>query len=244
MLRWFVTVVALAFGTGALTVSLFWAASLRYEVEFLPELVLLAVVGILGLERVLAPTSESGLADRPVRRRAVRWGWGLLLAFSVVFNVLVSVEHYAYESCSLGTVLTDAGRVPEGIKVLQKALRIKPDNAEAQFNLGIALQQTGNLMEAMGEYEQALRINPDYAEAHCNLGIALGQTGRMEDAIGHYEQALRIRPDFAEAHCNLGIALEMVGRTTEAIEHYQQALKLRPDFAPARNALARLQAGQ
>jgi len=38
--------------------------------------------------------------------------------------------------------------------------------------------------------------------------------------------------------------LEMVGRTTEAIEHYQQALKLRPDFAPARNALARLQAGQ
>jgi hypothetical protein len=33
-------------------------------------------------------------------------------------------------------------------------------------------------------------------------------------------------------------------RRRRAIEHYQQALKFRPDFAPAKNALARLGAGQ
>ena len=61
-LRWFVTAVALLFGICAVTVGFFWAAIFRYEVDFLPALLLLAVVGILGLERALAPTSESGLA--------------------------------------------------------------------------------------------------------------------------------------------------------------------------------------
>ena len=83
---------SLLFGIGALTMSLFFVACTRYEVEFLPTLVLLAVVGILSLERALAPTSESGQADHPVWRRAVRWGWSLLLGFSVAFNLLVSVE--------------------------------------------------------------------------------------------------------------------------------------------------------
>ena len=49
---------------------------IRYEVDFLPALVLLAVVGILGLERALAPTSKSGLANRPVWRRAGALGLG------------------------------------------------------------------------------------------------------------------------------------------------------------------------
>ena len=65
--------------------------------EFLPALVLLAVVGILGLERALA--------GQPVWRRAVRWGWGLLLGFSVAFNLLASVEHCAEAHYNLGTAL-------------------------------------------------------------------------------------------------------------------------------------------
>ena len=59
ILRWFVMAVALLFGICALTIGTFFSASLRYEVDFLPALVLLAVVGILGLERVLARL-ESG----------------------------------------------------------------------------------------------------------------------------------------------------------------------------------------
>ncbi|MGD1021105.1 MAG: hypothetical protein ABSA12_17510, partial [Verrucomicrobiia bacterium] len=64
----FLGAVALLFGIGTLILSLFFVACNRYEVEFLPTLVLLAVVGILGLERTLA--------DRPVWRRAARLIWG------------------------------------------------------------------------------------------------------------------------------------------------------------------------
>ena len=70
------------------------------------------------------------------------------------------------------------------------------------------------------------------------------QVGRVQEAIGHWEQAVQIKPDFVEAHYNLGIALEQTGKAREAVKHFEQALQIRPDFTNARNALARLQAGQ
>ncbi|MGO9526458.1 MAG: tetratricopeptide repeat protein [Verrucomicrobiia bacterium] len=201
-LRWFATATALLFGICALTVGLYWSAVIRYEVDFLPALVLLAVISILSLERALA--------HQPVRRRAARCGWGLMLGFSVAFNLLASVEYCA----------------------------------DAHDNLGVVLAQTGKIEDAIAHFEQALRFNPDYADAHNNLGNALLLTGKIEEAIAHFEQALRIKPDFAEADYNLGVALEQAGRVPEAIQHYQQALRLRPDLTAARNALARLHAGQ
>jgi len=81
-LRFFVTAAWLLFGMCALTLMFLHTADVRYEVDFLPALVLLAVVGILGIERALA--------DQPAQRRLARWGWGGLLGFSVVFNVLVT----------------------------------------------------------------------------------------------------------------------------------------------------------
>jgi tetratricopeptide (TPR) repeat protein len=242
-LRWFVTAVVLLFGTCALTVGLFWSASFRYEVDFLPALLLLAVIGILGLERALAPTSESGQACQPVWRRAVRWGWGLLLGFSVAFNLLVSVERCAEAQNNLGGVLAKTGKIEEAIAHDEQALRLNPDYAEAHYNLGVTLQQAGQVPEAIGHYEQALRIKVDDAEAHNNLGNALDKLARPQEAIKHYEQAVRIRPDFAEAHYNLGVTLEKLGHTQDAIGHYEQALRIKPDLVQAQfnlgNALLR-----
>jgi tetratricopeptide (TPR) repeat protein len=145
---------------------------------------------------------------------------------------------------NLGLVLVSLGRVPEAIGHFEQALRIDPDLAEVHNNLGLVLVSLGRVPEAIGHYQQALRIRPDAYRVHYNLGLALVKMGRVPEAIGHYEQALQIKPHYAEAHYNLGIALEKAGRVPEATEHYEQALSLRPDLAPARNALARLQAGQ
>ena len=255
-LRGFVTTMALLFGVCALTLGFYFNAGFRYEVEFLAPLLLLAVVGILGLERALA--------DQPLQRRAVRWGWGLLLGFSVTFNLLATAEYYAETHCYLGVALEESGRLQKAIEQFELALRIEPDFAEAHYNLGVTLEQTGKFKEAIDHYQQALRIKPDMAEAHyslgstlvrlgrvqeaiehCeghnNLGGALTQAGRVQEAIEQFELALRIKPDYANAHYNLGVALEQTGKFKEAIDHYEQTLRIQPDFIPARDALTRLQ---
>ena len=84
LLRWFLGAVALLFGMCALTLCLYDAMQLRYEVEFAAPLVLLAAIGVLAVERALA--------GQPAWRRAARCGWGLLLAYSVGFNLLASFE--------------------------------------------------------------------------------------------------------------------------------------------------------
>jgi tetratricopeptide (TPR) repeat protein len=239
MLRWFVMAVALLFGVCALTLGLFCGASFRYEVDFLPALLLLAVVGILGLERVLAPTSESGQADRLVWRRAVRWGWGLLLGLSVAFNLLASAGYYAEAQNSLGIILVGLGRQEEAVEHWKQALQIEPDYAEAHYNLAVALMHMGNLEDAIEHYEQALRIKPDYAEAHNNLGVVLMGLGRDTEAIGQFEQVLRLKPASAGTHNNLGNALLRAGRIQDAISHYQQALQINPAHLEAHYGLAK-----
>jgi tetratricopeptide (TPR) repeat protein len=157
VLRWFVAAVALLFGACVLPLLFFISAVSRYEVEFLPALVLLAVIGVLGLERTLA--------NRPTWRRTARLVWGLLLVFSVTFNLLASVEYHAEAHRILGVTQFQTGNVSEAIKQYEQALRLNPNNAKAHLNLGIALEQTGRVQDAIQHDKQALRIEPDLTEA-------------------------------------------------------------------------------
>ena len=268
-LRWFVMAVALLFGICALTLVLYESAFFRYEVDFLPPLLLLAVIGILGVEHAAAHRP-------PVWRNAIRCGWGVLLVFSVAFNLLASTEHYAEGQNRLGGELFQGGNTSEAIRHYQRALWLQPDYAKAHYNLGVALAETGKTTEAIEQYEAALRIDPDFAEAYNNLGVALMQAGRIpeaithlhealrllpdsavvhyslgnalllagqpEEAIGWYEKALRIDPNVAKVHYNLGLALEQTGRLKDAISHYEQTLRIQPDHAEARQRLDRLRA--
>jgi tetratricopeptide (TPR) repeat protein len=264
ILRWFVLSAALLFGICACTVSLFLGAAGRYEADFLPALVLLGGVGILGLERALA--------DEPVRRRVLRWVWILLLVFSMAFNLLACVWGYSMAHDNLGYVLRRAGRmqeamaqfeeavrlmpnypdprnnladalmeqgrVPEAIGEYAQVVRLRPRSADAHYNLGASLQKAGWIQQAMAQYEQAVRLRPDHVDAHNRLASTLMAQGMFPEAIGEYEQVVRLKPDSAEAHYNWGVALVRLGKVPEAMGQFRDALRLKPDYAQAHNGLA------
>jgi tetratricopeptide (TPR) repeat protein len=225
ILRGFIAAVAILFGTTAAVLLLFYGNCSRYEVEFLAPLIVLAVVGILGLEHALA--------GRPRWRLAARVLWGLLLAFSIGFNLLNGLDHCAVQRCRLGNLLGGAGRIPEAIAQCEASLRIKPAYVEGHSSLGNLLRQAGRLPEAIKECEVALRLDPTYANAHNNLGNALLEAGRIPEAIAHYHEALRLKPDDGRMHYNLGNASLQAGRVQDAISEYKAALKIDPDDAEA-----------
>jgi len=140
----------------------------------------------------------------------------------------------------MGLALDQAGRTPEAIRQLERALRLSPGDVEIRDNLGVTLEHAGRIAEAIQHYETALRLKPQFPEAHSNLGNALLRLGKIPEAIQQYEEALRLRPDFAEAEYNLGGALDQAGRTAEAIRRFEIAVRLKPDYAAAYNNLGNL----
>jgi tetratricopeptide (TPR) repeat protein len=225
-LRRFFGAVALLFGMFALPLVLHDSMCMRYEMEYVSPLLLLAVVGVFGLERALA--------GQAVWRRAARCGWGLLLAFTVAFNLFASYKSNADNHQNFGVALLETGRVDEAITQYEMALQMRHDSALVRNNLGNALVRKGRLDEAITQYQKTLQTDPDYALAHNNLGNTLQQTGKLDEAIPQYQQALQLKPDYAEAHYNLGNALLQKDRVDEAIPQFQQALQLIPDYTEAR----------
>ena len=232
-LRWFALAAVLEAGMCALALEFFCASAIRYEVDFLPALMLLAVMGVLGLERALAPNADPGQASRSMRRWLARGGWGLLLAFSVVFNLLVTVEKWAYAGCGMGEVLAVRRQYSDGVRVMQRAVRMKPDYVEGQAYLGHALLMAGRPAEAVGPLERALHLRPGYAEARADLGHALLQMDRTDDAARELEKAVRARPDSARTRYELGLALHMTGHLEEAAAQYEEAVRINPGFFEA-----------
>jgi predicted O-linked N-acetylglucosamine transferase (SPINDLY family) len=117
------------------------------------------------------------------------------------------------------------------VRNFEKALTIKPDYAEVNYNLGLTLQELGQLDAAVKCYKKAIAIQPDYAEAHNNLGVTIKDLGQLDAAVKCYKKAIAIQPDYAEAHNNLGLTLHKLGQVDAAVESYKKALAVNPDYA-------------
>src|ERR1035437_3978767 len=59
---------------------------------------------------------------------------------------------------NLGLMLLQAGRAPEAKTRLERALALKPDDAEAHNNLGAALDVLGQHSAATEHYERATQL--------------------------------------------------------------------------------------
>ena len=232
MLRWFLGAVAILFGMFAMMLALHDSMCLRYELEFAAWMVLLAAIGVLAVERALA--------GQPAWRRAARCGWGLLLAYSVGFNLLASYEMQAESNCIVGRDLVLAGRVEEGKAHLQKAMELEPDDMEVHRALGSFLWQDGRLDEAIIEYQKALQLRPEDMEAYYCLGSLLLNKGLVDEAITEIQKALRIWPNYAEAHNTLALALMKKGRVDEARAELEVAMKVRPEYTEEFNTIGRV----
>jgi Flp pilus assembly protein TadD len=219
-LRWFLAALALLVGASTLTIGLYYAVCLRYQGDFAPELVLLAAIGILA--------ADASLTGQLAWRRATRCCWGLLLTFSVLFNLLASFDRLAETEAGLGNLHLDAGQIEQAIIHFQRALKYSPENASTHSDLGIALFRMGQVDEAIVQFQKAVALQPEAPEGHSNLGNALVRKGQMEEAIIELRKAVKIQSSDAVVQNTLASLLLQRGQLDEAITHYQAAIEAQP----------------
>ncbi|MEO7798415.1 MAG: tetratricopeptide repeat protein, partial [Opitutaceae bacterium] len=188
----------IVFFSTASVLCTFGGACSRYQTEFLPELMLLAVLAWLAL--------DDRLADMGLARMLVRGFCGLLLAYSVVVGRLVGASagspHVSLRNRDLLSLL-EAGRKQEAVTGFEVHVRRYPASAASHANLGTAYFESGRLQDAVASYQRALNTDPMLVEVYNNLGVTFGQLGRVSDARRHFARALELNPDYRDAALNL-----------------------------------------
>jgi len=131
-----------------------------------------------------------------------------------------------------------------GTFVLQ-AVRMAPNNGEAQLAWGRFLYTQGRYPEAAAAFERAIRAEPDLPATRIDLGdVYMNALDDPAKAAEAYRGALKIDPKLAGAHYALGVALTRLKQAKEARAELAEAARLEPDSPLPRYALGRLAASE
>jgi len=132
---------------------------------------------------------------------------------------------------SLGTTLLSQGRREEGVQVFDKAVQLRPDDAELWKNLGVALVEAGRPDQAILTLEQALKLNPRHWDAAYRLALLLFQAERHKEALACFNVCADMQPDHFPTVYMRALALHSLGRFEEALAGHERALTLDPASA-------------
>ncbi|PKL44707.1 MAG: hypothetical protein CVV41_04900 [Candidatus Riflebacteria bacterium HGW-Riflebacteria-1] len=152
-------------------------------------------------------------------------------AFSLSFDALPNYQDEGTKLYVRGTGKIQEQNYTEAITDLIRAVRLRPDIAEAFHNLGFAYERTGDLRNAARAYERALQLKPNYPSALNNLGYLLATSDtEIAKAVALCQRAVELQPNSASYQDSLGWALYKAGRQPEAARHFSAAIKIDPTF--------------
>ena len=157
---------------------------------------------------------------------------------------------------ALGRNLAQMGDLPHAEEALHEALRLAPDNVQANYVLGKILwakaeelarnntddpQAAALYREAATYAGRALVGKPDHGLAHLLLGRCQLRLGRRDNARESMREAVACAPELVEPALALGELLAAEGQSAEARRCLLDAQRLAPpDDHRASEALARL----
>jgi tetratricopeptide (TPR) repeat protein len=86
----------------------------------------------------------------------------------------------------------------EAIDAFERAVHIKPDDAEAYYALAVTYDSVGHSEEAKAAYKEAIRIEPDFPPAHFLLGNSYVIDGNKESALQVHKALCKLDADLAD----------------------------------------------
>ena len=116
------------------------------------------------------------------------------------------------------------------MSLLERAIALRPDAANAYNMLGIAYFLQENLGLAEENFLKAVSCQEDYAAAYNNLGNVHFLQGNAERAKDDFKKALSFSPDSAAANYSLATLLLSQGRYEEGLTYLSRGIALDPDY--------------
>ena len=133
-----------------------------------------------------------------------------------------------------GEILDMKGDTQEGMELLEKACRLDPRNAEAQFRLATIYDRFKRFADAVQHFEKVVGTDPRDARAWDYLALDLEPLGEVERADLAYRKGLAVNqpgPHFdAFLDYNYGRFLMKRNDLTASKNHLDRAVELTPDF--------------
>jgi len=136
----------------------------------------------------------------------------------------------------LGVMLMDRDRNQEAVRVLTKAVTLKPNDSHALVNLGAAYDALGVQDVAQGYYRQALKASPEDSVATCRLASSLYAGSKTGEAMDLLRQIIKEKPGSYCAYFTLGVAFADAGIYRDAIRMWKKVVTLAPQSPEAISA--------
>lgn len=135
-------------------------------------------------------------------------------------------DHVAY--LNMGLCYMKMENLNESIKCYDKAIKVKPDCAEAYCNKGSCLNKRGNVNEAIQNYDKAIQLKPGYFAALSNKASLLTNLGKHNEAICCYDKATQSDPTNHLIYYFKSITFIQMNKINECLKSIDKAIKLLP----------------
>jgi tetratricopeptide (TPR) repeat protein len=136
---------------------------------------------------------------------------------------------------NFANVLHALKRDGEALDALDRALALRPDDANALENRGSALLTLGRPPEALASFDGALARDARRPGALIGRGSARAALGQLNEALADFDAALMLAPGHPSALYNRGNALFALGRYAPALAAFDAAHKAAPQHPQALN---------
>ncbi|OGF44986.1 MAG: hypothetical protein A2452_08475 [Candidatus Firestonebacteria bacterium RIFOXYC2_FULL_39_67] len=116
------------------------------------------------------------------------------------------------------------------IPLLEKGIKIIPDNIDLLLYLGGAYYEIKNYEKAEAAYREILKKKENDERTLYSLGVLLEHTAKYEEAVACFKKVIAINPRYADAYNYAGyIYADRNEKLEEAVSLISEALKLEPE---------------
>ena len=135
----------------------------------------------------------------------------------------------------LGSSESPKDSIAKAMELLQKAIVLDDNLAEAHGLLGFLYAIERQHDKALAQGKKAVALNPNSATAHVYLGKVHTFARRREESIPEYKKAIRLNPMPPNWYLwSLGLSYGHMGQYDEAITWCEKAVRQAPDSLLAR----------